>query len=114
MPKSMDKLELNAVIETLRSVRREAGLSQAQVAAANGYPQNWASQAELGKRRLDYLQLRGWSEVCGLSMTQFVERVETVIAAIPSTKRTKAGSELARRYLGAQARRMTRKIKNER
>lgn len=114
MPKSIDKLELNAVTETLRSVRREAGLSQAQVAAANGYPQNWASQAELGRRRLDYLQLRAWSEVCGLPMLEFVGRVEAAIAAIPVAKRTKAGSEVARRYFGAQTRRMTRSIKNER
>lgn len=114
MPKSIDKLELNAVTETLRSVRREAGLSQAQVAAANGYPQNWASQAELGRRRLDYLQLRGWSEVCGVSMTQFVDRIEAAIARIPATKRSKAGSEQARRYFGEQTRRLTRSIKNER
>lgn len=47
-------------------------------------------------------------------MLAFVERVEVVIAAIPVGKRTKAGSQVARRYLGAQTRRMTRSIKNER
>lgn len=45
------------LLDRLRQARRDAGLTQAQVAEAVGRPQSFVSKSESGERRLDPIEL---------------------------------------------------------
>ncbi len=47
----------------LKAARREAGLTQGQVAQALGRPQSFVSKIESGERRVDFVELQ---ELCQL------------------------------------------------
>ena len=64
----------------LRQVRIEAGLNQDEVARRLGRPQSFVSKYETGERRLDILELRQVCAVLGLSVTEFVHRLEGSIS----------------------------------
>jgi transcriptional regulator with XRE-family HTH domain len=73
-PRAIDK---EALLDTLRGVRGEVGLTQAELAARLGRPQSFVSKYESGERRLDLIEL---SEVCaalGVSLENFVSRVRS-------------------------------------
>lgn len=65
--------------ETLRqrlaAVRREAGLTQVELAERLGKGQSFVSKIESGERYLDVLQFVLWCESCGIAP-------QTVIAEI--------------------------------
>lgn len=63
----------------LRQVRQEAGLTQADIALRVGQPQSFVSKYESGERRLDILELRAVCSVIGLSMTDFINRLEQML-----------------------------------
>jgi transcriptional regulator with XRE-family HTH domain len=46
-----------AFLQRLRQARRDAGLSQVEVARLLGRPQTWVSKCELGERRVDFVEL---------------------------------------------------------
>ena len=69
--KSHYRAEYKAIYETLREMRLEAGLTQIDLAERLGRSQNFVSQAELGYKRLDGLQLWDWTHACGSDMEQF-------------------------------------------
>ena len=58
----------------LRSVRREAGLTQSQVADKLNQPQSYVSKYESGERRLDLLELKAVCNATGVSLEKFVSR----------------------------------------
>jgi transcriptional regulator with XRE-family HTH domain len=73
-PRAIDK---EALLDALREVRSEVGLTQAELAARLGRPQSFVSKYESGERRLDLIEL---SEVCaalGISLESFVSRVRS-------------------------------------
>lgn len=47
----------------LRAARREAGLTQVQVAQTLGMPQQHVSRIELGERRLDVVELQEFARL---------------------------------------------------
>lgn len=47
----------------LREARRQAGLTQVQVAKALGRPQSFVTKCELGERRLDLVDLHRFAKV---------------------------------------------------
>lgn len=60
----------------LRTIRREAGLRQSDLATKLGRPQSFVSKYESGERHLDIFELR---QVClglGLSLEEFVRTFE--------------------------------------
>ncbi len=61
----------------LRQVRTEAGLRQTDLAERLGVPQSFVSKYESGERRLDLLELRQVCEAIGLSLRDFVQRLES-------------------------------------
>lgn len=77
--KSHYRPEYKAIHETLREMRLEAGLTQIDLAERLGRSQNFVSQAELGYKRLDGLQLWDWTHACGSNMEQFGKVVEAGI-----------------------------------
>ena len=58
MDKRTLRREWTLLQKLLRDIRREAGLSQQQLAARLGVSQSFVSKYEAGERRLDVLELR--------------------------------------------------------
>ena len=87
--KSHYRAEYKAVHEALREMRLEAGLTQIDLSERLGRSQNFVSQAELGYKRLDGLQLWDWTHACGSDMEQFGRSIE---AGIRETRKTAAST----------------------
>lgn len=66
--------------ELLREVRKEARLRQQDLAAAIDEPQSFVSKYESGQRRLDILELRTICAAIGLTLPEFVNRLEAKLA----------------------------------
>lgn len=79
--KSIDQPEYQLVLDLIRAVRVEAGLSQQALTERLGRPQTYASDCELGARRMDALQLHQWCLACGTTLTVFAKRLEAALAA---------------------------------
>ena len=60
------------LLERLRAARRQAGLTQVQVARAFGRPQSFVAKCEAGERRIDAVELARFAEVYGCSMEDLV------------------------------------------
>lgn len=66
-------------LKLLLEARKEAGLSQAELAKRLGRPQNFVSVYERGVRRLDLLETREICKALGVSLSTFVSRLERKI-----------------------------------
>ncbi len=60
----------------LRDLRQESGLTQADLARCLKQSQSFVSKYETGERRLDILELRHICSVLGISLQDFVRRLE--------------------------------------
>lgn len=80
MGKSLNSTESEKLAALLRSVRSEAGLTQAEVAGRLGQPQSFVSKYESGERRLDVIELRQVCKALGVSLGNFVQRFEKEIS----------------------------------
>lgn len=65
-----------ALSDLLRRTRLEGGLRQQDVAERIGEPQSFVSRYETGQRRLDVLELRVVCRAVGVSLPEFVARLE--------------------------------------
>jgi DNA-binding XRE family transcriptional regulator len=76
-------------LQELREARREAGLSQEQLAEALGQRQTFVSKGELGDRRLDVIELRSWVIALGGDPVAFMASLEDRLArnALPQVDR---------------------------
>jgi len=63
----------------LRQIRTEAGLTQTDVAQRLGQPQSFVSKYESGVRRLDILELREVCAVIGVTLADFVRRLDQAL-----------------------------------
>ena len=77
MEKSIYSAEYRRLCAVLRELRREAELTQVQVAAMLDVPQSFVSKYESGERRLDVIELRHVAEVLGVPLQMVLERLET-------------------------------------
>lgn len=66
--------------QTVRSLRLEAGLTQTELSQLLGKPQSYVSKYESGERRLDIIELSEVCSKCGLSLHDFVIRLEKKLA----------------------------------
>lgn len=71
-----NRKQQRALLSLLRELRKEAGLRQVDIAEALGKPQAFVSYYESGARRLDLLELRQVCKVLGVSLINFVQRLE--------------------------------------
>lgn len=60
------------MLARLRQARLDAGLTQAQVAAALGKTQAFVSKCELGERRIDPIDLADFARIYNRQLTYFV------------------------------------------
>tara|TARA_R110000868_G_scaffold297999_1_gene558234 strand:+ start:2953 stop:3246 length:294 start_codon:yes stop_codon:yes gene_type:complete len=67
------------LLDLLRKTRKGAGLRQDDVAERLGRPQSFVSKYESGERRLDILELYDVCEALGLVLSDFVEKLQTIL-----------------------------------
>lgn len=75
MEKSIYSEEYQRLCAVLRSLRREAGLTQVQVAAALDVPQSFVSKYESGERRLDVVELSHVAQALGATTDEVLKRL---------------------------------------
>lgn len=63
-------------LSLVRQMRLDAGLRQADLAEKLRQPQSFVSRYESGERRLDVLELGQICAVLGVSLAEFVRRLE--------------------------------------
>jgi transcriptional regulator with XRE-family HTH domain len=68
------------LIAKLRQARRDAGLTQVDVAQRLNKPQQFVSRVELGERRLDPIELAELAKLYGKALTFFLDRSPGVVA----------------------------------
>jgi transcriptional regulator with XRE-family HTH domain len=71
--------EQHRLRDLLRQIRVEAGLKQAELAEKLKQSQSFVSKYESGERRLDLLELRDICAAVGLSLAEFVQRLERLL-----------------------------------
>lgn len=76
MEKTIYTHEYAVVRRLLREAREQAGLTQVQFAERLQQSQSFVSKLERGDRRIDVIQLRTICRLLGLSLHEFVERLE--------------------------------------
>lgn len=79
MNKNIFTKEQEQLQELLRQVRIDAGLRQSDLAERLGVPQSFVSKYESGERRLDLLEVRQICEAVGLSLLDFIRRLEGML-----------------------------------
>jgi len=70
--KSIQSNRYRQMIQRLRAARKDAGLTQSQVAAKLGQPQSFVSKCESGERRVDALELERFAQLYGKPLTFFL------------------------------------------
>jgi len=63
-------------LQLLRQSRIEAGVRQVDLAKCLKRPQSFISKYESGERRLDVLELRQVCDALGISLSDFIKRLE--------------------------------------
>ena len=64
-------------LKRLRDARREAGLTQVEVAKALRRPQSFVSKCESGERRVDVVELEDFARLYRKSIAFFLDKAET-------------------------------------
>lgn len=75
MEKSIYSEEYQQLCALLRQLRREAALTQVQVAERLDVPQSFVSKYESGERRLDVIELRHVAEAIDTTLEVVVSRL---------------------------------------
>lgn len=69
MTKSVFSDRYNRLLAAMAQARREAGVTQAQLAAILGKPQSYVSKIERGERRIDVVEFLELLEALGVHPT---------------------------------------------
>lgn len=78
MDKSIYSERQSRLQQMLRNIRIEAGLRQVDLANRLGQHQSFVSKYEIGERRLDVLELEQVCNCCGITLIDFVTRMDEV------------------------------------
>jgi len=76
MPKTIYRPEYTVLVELVRELRLNAGLTQTEVSEKLGITQPKLSDVERGSRRLDLVELRDLAVICGTSLPEVVTELE--------------------------------------
>ena len=63
----------------LRKVRKEAGLTQVQLAERINQTQSFVSKCERGERHIDVIDLRIFCQAIGISLVEFIQQLELAL-----------------------------------
>jgi len=86
MEKSLTRPEYRLFLAQLRKTRKEAGVSQAELASRLGRTQSFVSKVERGERRLDVIELNVFCKALGISLVSFTKRFASAVHASKSRK----------------------------
>lgn len=75
MEKSIWSDEYQQLCTVLRQLRKEAGLTQVDVAKRLDVPQSFVSKYEIGERRLDVVELRHVAEAIDTTVEVIISRL---------------------------------------
>ena len=73
MPKSRHTVRYERLLQSLRSARQKAGLTQTQVAKNFGSHASFVSKVESGERRLDVVELADFCRIYRVRLTVFLK-----------------------------------------
>ena len=73
--KSLHRPRYRSIVALLKQIRREAGLSQVEVAEKLRRTRTFVTKCELGERRLDVLEWIDYCRVCGVAPGDFLARL---------------------------------------
>lgn len=79
MKKKVYIAQRSRLVSLLREIRIEAGLTQMGLAESIERDQTFVSKYESGQRRLDVLELREICQSIGLTLEEFVRRLEKAL-----------------------------------
>jgi transcriptional regulator with XRE-family HTH domain len=79
MEKSIYTEEYQHFLKLLRLARREAKLTQEDMADRLRQTQSFISKCERGERRLDVIELRQFCIAMGIPFVDFIQRLETAL-----------------------------------
>ncbi len=86
MDKSIHSPEQQALLRVLRQLRCGSAISQEDLARRLDEHQSFVSKYESGERRLDILELRQICAALGISLADFITRLEENIRECSPTK----------------------------
>ncbi len=81
MQKSLHTEQLDRLLALLLRLRKERGVTQAQLSERIGMAQSDISKVERGIRRLDVLELRTWLLGLNVTLADFASQLEREIEA---------------------------------
>jgi transcriptional regulator with XRE-family HTH domain len=73
---SLHEASYRLLLERIRSVRRAANVTQAELAEKLGTDQSFVSKYERGERRLDVVELRAICRALGIDFVSFLSEFE--------------------------------------
>ena len=76
MEKSVFTRDYRVLLRLLKDGRREAGLTQVDLAKKLDITQSLLSKIERGGRRIDVIELRAFCAAFGIGLPEFVRRLE--------------------------------------
>lgn len=79
MERELHSTHQKVLQDLLRQVRLDAGFRQVDLAERLAQPQSFVSKYESGERRLDVLELRQICQTMGLSLEEFVTKLEDAL-----------------------------------
>lgn len=65
------------LVQELKKARRDAGLSQQQVADLLGVPQSYVAKIEIGERRIDVIEFLKFVEALDASWSDILGKINT-------------------------------------
>ena len=80
MPKSIYSQQYRAMLGLLRECRVESGVKQVDLVRDLSLDQSTISRIETGDRRLDVIELRHFCAALGITLPDFVSRLEIRLA----------------------------------
>lgn len=76
------------LVERLRAAREDIALTQAEVALALHRPQQWVSQCERGRRRVDFVELEDFARIYSKPVEYFLTTDLPVVRAPGESSRS--------------------------
>ncbi len=73
MKKSLHSKKYSRLLAVLREARKDAGLTQTQVAAKFGAHASFVSKCESGERRIDAVELAEFCGLYGVKLSEFLK-----------------------------------------
>lgn len=85
MEKSLFSKDYAVFLRQLRKARKDARLTQDELAKRLGETQSFISKCERGERRIDVVELRAFCEAIGISFPSFVKQFNAAVAGAMKT-----------------------------